>query len=282
MIMKESINQVKKEIAALQESIELIQARKEEVSKKISDKRQEINDIKAERMKDFLGPAVENLQCESDGSYFQFNKVGERSGLSGMFTVRSEFRYGGEELVKELSYYTSTCDTDAEFRRLEIIGKVASKLRSVTDEELYDFLNEGLEAKKQELNELRENRYSLDKAKNQMEKEISQHEDDITLLQLREGIDVGEKGCAWLNVGRKIESSNVFKIKITEESTSGKTATVEVTKLISGYNGDEMSYPYTFDRVKVDQLVSGTRSFLTQSKKNKERRQSKELADTAS
>jgi len=281
MIMKESINQVKKEITALQESIELVQARREELSKKIYDKRQEINDIKAERMKLFLGPAVENLQCDTDGGYFGFDRVGERSGLSGLFTIRCEFRYG-DELIKELSYYTTTCDNDAEFERLEIIGKVASKLRSVTDEELYDFLNEGLEAKKQELNELRENRYSLDKAMRQMEKEISQHEDDITLLQLREGIDVGEKACAWLNVGRKIESSNVFKIKITEESTSGKTATVEVTNLIYSYNGDEKPYPRTFDRVKVDQLVSGTRSFLTQSKKNKERRKEKELTDTAS
>ena len=281
MIMKESINQAKKEITTLQASIGLIEARREELSKEIFDKRQEINDIKSERMKLFLGPAVENLQCDTDGGYFGFDRVGERSGLSGLFTIRSEFRYGGE-LIKELSYYTTTCDNDAEFERLEIIGKVASKLRSVTDEELYDFLNEGLEAKKKELNELRENRYSLDRAKSQMEKEISQHEDDITLLQLREGINVGRNDCAWLNVGRKIETSNVFKIKITEESTSGKTATVEVTSMIYSYNGDEMSYLSTFDRVKVDQLVSGTKSFLTQSKKNKERRQEKELADTAS
>ena len=281
MIMKESIKQAKKEITALQESIELIEVRREELSKEISDKRQEINDIKSERMKLFLGPAVENLQCDTDGGYFGFDRAGERSGLSGLFTIRSEFRYGGE-IVKELSYYTTTCDNDAEFERLEIIGKVASKLRSVTDEELYDFLNEGLEAKKKELNELRENRYSLDRAKSQMEKEISQHEDDVVLMQLREGIDVGEKGCAWLNVGRKIESSNVFKIKITEESTSGKTATVEVTKLIYGYNGDRKPYTSKFTRVKVDQLVSGTQSFLTESKRNEERRQAEELADTAS
>ena len=282
MIMKESINQVKKEITTLQESIELIQARREELSERISDKRREIEGIKAERMKVFLGPAVENLQCNTDGGYFGFDQVGERSGLSGMFTIRSEFRYGGE-LVKELSYYTTTCDNDAEFKRLEIIGKVASKLRSVTDEELYDFLNEDLDTKKKELNELRENRYSLDKAKRQMEDEISKHEDDITLLQLREGIDVGEKACAWLNVGRKIETSNVYKIKITEESTSGKTATVEVTNLIYSYQGEEGPWIKVFHRVKVDQLVSGTRSFLTESKKNKERRQAeKELADTAS
>ena len=281
MIMKESIKQAKKEITALQGSIELIEVRRKELSEKIFDKRQEINEIKAERMKLFLEPAVDNLQCSTDGGYFQFDRSDERSGLSGLFTIRSEFRYGGE-LIKELSYYTTTCDNDAEFERLEIIGKVASKLRSVTDEELYDFLNEGLEAKKQELNELRENRYSLDRAKNQMEKEISQHEDDVVLMQLREGIDVGEKGCAWLNVGRKIESSNVFKIKITEESTSGKTATVEVTKLISGYNGDRKPYTSKFTRVKVDQLVSGTRRFLTESKRNEERRQAEELADTAS
>ena len=281
MIMKESINQVKKEITTLQASIGLIEARREELSKEISEKRQEINDIKSERMKLFLGPAVENLQCDTDGGYFGFDRAGERSGLSGLFTIRSEFRYGGE-LIKELSYYTTTCDNDAEFERLEIIGKVASKLRSVTDEELYDFLNEGLEAKKKELNELRENRYSLDRAKSQMEKEISQHEDDITLLQLREGINVGRNDCAWLNVGRKIEISNVFKIKITEESTSGKTATVEVTKLIYGYNGDRKPYTSKFTRVKVDQLVSGTQSFLTESKRNEERRQAEELADTAS
>src|SRR6056300_271133 len=164
MIMKESINQAKKEITALQESIKLVQAKREEISKEISVKRQELTDIKAERMKFFLGSAVDQLQCESDGGYFQFDKVGKRSGLSGMFTIRSEFRYGGD-IVKELSYYTSTCDTDAEFERLEIIGKVASKLRSVTAEELYDFLNEGLEARKQTLSELRENRYTLDNVK---------------------------------------------------------------------------------------------------------------------
>lgn len=282
MIMKENINQAKKEITALQESIELIEVRRKELSEKIFDKRQEINEIKAERMKDFLGPAVENLQCETDGGYFQFNQVGERSGLSGMFTIRSEFRYGSD-LVKELSYYTSTCDTDVEFRRLEIIGKVAHMLRTATAEQLYDYINEGLEGKKQTLSELRENRYALDQAKKEMENNISQHEKDIILMHLREGINVGRKACAWLDVGRKIETSNVFKIKITEESASGKTATVEVTNLIYGYKGDENPWTRKFTRVKVDQLIKGTQSFLDQSKKNKERRQAeKELADTAS
>jgi hypothetical protein len=280
--MKESINQAKKEITTLQASIELVQARREELSKEISDKRQEINDIKSERMKVFLGPAVENLQCDTDGGYFGFDRIDERSGLSGLFTIRSEFRYGGE-LIKELSYYTTTCDNDAEFERLEIIGKVAHMLRTATAEQLYDYVNEGLEAKKLKLSELRENRYSLDKAMRQMEKEISQHEDDITLLQLREGINVGRNDCAWLNVGRKIETSNVFKIKITEESISGKTATVEVTNLIYGYKGDENPWTRKFTRVKVDQLIKGTQNFLNQSKKNKERRQAeKELADSAS
>jgi len=280
--MKENINRAKKEITALQKAIELVQAKREEVSKQISDKRQEITDIKAERMKFFLGSAVDQLQCESDGGYFQFNKVGERSGLSGMFTIRSEFRYGGD-IVKELSYYTSTCDNDDEFIRLEIIGKVASKLRSVTAEELYDFLNEGLEARKKELSELRDNRrIVLDRTIRDMEDEISQLENDIILMQLREGIDVGEKGCAWLDVGRKIETSNVFKIKITEESISGKTATVEVTNLIYGYDGDENPWTRKFTRVKVDQLIKGTQNFLNQSQKNKERRKEKELADSAS
>jgi len=282
MIMKESINQAKKDITALQESIKLVEARREELSKKISDKRQEITGIKAERMKFFLGSAVDQLQCESDGGYFQFNKIGERSGLSGMFTIRSEFRYGGD-IVKELSYYTTTCDNDDEFIRLEIIGKVASKLRSVTAEELYNYINEGLEGKKQTLSELRENRYTLDNVKREMENNISQHEDDIVLMQLREGIDVGKEACAWLDVGRKIETSNVFKIKITEESTSGKTATVEVTTLIYGFDGKENSWTKKYTRVKVDQLLRGTKNFLNQSKKNKERRQAKkELADTAS
>jgi len=282
MIMKESIKQAKKEITALQESIKLVQAKREEISKEISVKRQELTDIKAERMKFFLGSAVDQLQCESDGGYFQFDKLGKRLGLSGSFTIRSEFRYGGD-IVKELSYYTTTCDSDDEFKRLEIIGKVASKLRSVTAEELYDFLNEGLEGKKQTLSELRENRYTLDNVKREMENNISQHEDDIVLMQLREGIDVGKEACAWLDVGRKIETSNVFKIKITEESTSGKTATVEVTTLIYGFDGKENSWTKKYTRVKVDQLLRGTKNFLNQSKKNKERRQAKkELADTAS
>ena len=282
MIMKESIKQAKKEITALQESIKLVEARREELSKKISDKRQEITDIKAERMKFFLGSAVDQLQCESDGGYFQFNKVGERSGLSGMFTIRSEFRYGGD-IVKELSYYTSTCDNDDEFIRLEIIGKVASKLRSVTAEELYDFLNEGLEARKKELSELRDNRrIVLDRTIRDMEDEISQLENDIILMQLREGIDVGEKGCAWLDVGRKIETSNVFKIKITEESASGKTATVEVTTLIYTYQGTEEPWTRKYTRVKVDQLISGTKKFLRHSQRNIEARKARELADSAS
>ena len=281
MIMKESIKQAKKEITALQESIELIEVRRKELSEKIFNKRQEINEIKAERMKDFLGPAVENLQCETDGGYFQFNQPGERSGLSGMFTIRSEFRYGSD-LVKELSYYTSTCDTDAEFERLEIIGKVASKLRSVTDEELYDFLNEGLEAKKQELNELRENRTIMDRTIREMEDEISQHESDIILMHLREGINVGRKACAWLDVGRKIETNNVFKIKITEESASGKTATVEVTNLIYSYDGDEKPWTRKFTRVKIDQLIEGTQNFLRHSQNNIKVQKEKELADTAS
>jgi len=282
MIMKENINRAKKEITALQKAIKLVQARREEISKEIFEKTQEIENIKAERMKDFLGPAVEGLECKVGYGYFEFNKPGKRAGLSGLFTIRSEFKYD-QELTKELSYYTTTCDTDAEFERLEIIGKVASKLRATTAEELYDFINEGLEAKKLKLSELRENRtIVMDRTIRDMEDEISRHENDIVLMHLREGINVGRKDSAWLDVGRKIETNNVFKIKITEESASGKTATVEVTSLIYSYKGDENPWTRKYTRVKVDQLIEGTQNFLKQSKKNKERRKEKELADTAS
>ena len=282
MIMKESIKQAQKEITALRESINLIEARREEISKEIFERNQELDDIRADRMKLFLGEAVENLECKAGHGYFEFNKPGDRAGLSGLFTIRSTYRFD-MELTKELSYYTTTCDNDDEFKRLEIIGKVASKLRAITAEELYDFINEGLESKKKQLAELRESRSVMDRTKSMMENNIYQHEDDITLLQLREGIDVGKEGCAWLDVGRKIETSNVFKVKITEESASGKTATVEVTNLIYGYKGDEEPWTREVTRVKVDQLVKGTQKFLRQSQKNKERRQAeKELADTAS
>ena len=282
MIMKENIKQAQKEITALQKAIELVQARREEISKEIFEKTQEIENIKAQKMKDFLGQAVEGLECKVGYGHFEFNKPGKQVGLSGMFTIRSEFRYGGE-LVKELSYYTTTCDTDAEFERLEIIGKVASKLRATTAEELYDFINEGLEAKKKQLSELRENRtIVMDRTIREMENEISQLENDIILIQLREGIDVGKEGCAWLDVGRKIETNNVFKIKITGESASGKTATVEVTNLIYGYEGGENPWTRKFTRVKVDQLISGTKKFLRHSQNNIKVQKERELADTAS
>jgi hypothetical protein len=122
----------------------------------------------------------------------------------------------------------------------------------------------------------------MDRTIRDMEDEISQLENDIILMQLREGIDVGEKGCAWLDVGRKIETSNVFKIKITEESASGKTATVEVTTLIYTYQGTEEPWTRKYTRVKVDQLISGTKKFLRHSQRNIEARKARELADTAS
>lgn len=281
MNMKENINLAKKDITALQESIELLQGRREELSKDIFEKNQEIDNIKAERMKDFLGPAVEGLECKAGHGYFEFNKPGKRVGLSGMFTVRSSFKYD-QELTKELSYYTSTCDTDDEFERLEIIGKVAHMLRTATAEQLYDYVNEDLEKKKLELSELRENRTIMDRTIREMEDEISQHEKDIILMHLREGINVGRKACAWLDVGRKIETNNVFKIKITEESASGKTATVEVTNLIYSYDGDENPWTRKFTRVKVDQLIEGTKNFLNQSKNNIKVQKEQELADTAS
>jgi len=281
MNMRENINLAKKDITALQESIELLQGRREELSKDIFEKNQEIDNIKAERMKDFLGPAVEGLECKAGHGYFEFNKPGKRVGLSGMFTVRSSFKYD-QELTKELSYYTSTCDTDDEFERLEIIGKVAHMLRTATAEQLYDYVNQDLEKKKLELSELRENRTIMDRTIREMEDEISQHEKDIILMHLREGINVGRKACAWLDVGRKIETNNVFKIKITEESASGKTATVEVTNLIYSYDGDENPWTRKFTRVKVDQLIEGTKNFLNQSKNNIKVQKEQELADTAS
>ena len=282
MIMKENINRAKKEITALQNAIELVQAKREEISKEIFEKTQEIENIKAQKMKDFLGPAVEGLECKVGYGYFEFNKPGERAGISGMFTIRSEFKYD-QELTKELSYYTTTCDTDEEFERLEIIGKVASKLRATTAEELYDFINGGLESKKKKLSELRENRtIVMDRTIRDMEDQIAQHENDIVLMQLREGIDVGKEGCAWLDVGRKIETNNVFKIKITEESASGKTATVEVTNLIYGYEGNEQPWTREVTRVKVDQLISGTKKFLRHSQNNIKVQKERELADTAS
>ena len=293
MIMKESINQAKKEIKALQESIKLVEVRREELSKEISNKSRELTDIKAERMKFFLGSAVDQLQCESDGGYFQFNKLGKRLGLSGSFTIRSEFRYGGD-IVKELSYYTTTCDNDAEFERLEIIGKVASKLRSVTAEELYDFLNEGLEARKKELSELRDNKYALNRTRDEMEREIRQHEDDIVFLKLQEqeGIKVDdERDAASLQVGNeKIYASQAISVLIKEVSASGKTATVAVVSLHTFYDPETEKYvskPFenTYFRVKMNQLLYGVGNFVDRVEKFKQARllkEEQELADTAS
>jgi len=214
------------------------------------------------------------------GSFSFFANTQKDTGrFNALFTLYSRYNYS-REFEKSLNYYTSTCDSDFEFTRLEAVGKVAKIVKAFSAEELFDAIRVGSGELVAEDKELQDKQMALRSVSREAAKTIERLQQELVEIDLTaDGVEF-EKPFN-LMVGRKIDTYDVVKVKITKKSTSGKTCDVQVTKQGFEYDHDKQEwkkepklYNVTYDRVKTKDLIWNIQYY--------KEKQLKELAKTAS
>ena len=280
--MKDTIKNLQNEILKRQEAIALFETEIEASGSINEGIRKNIQEVKAANMREVLGCIPEGVTIkESDGRY-DFLKEGDRYG--GMFSIYSQKRSWFDETVdpvKELSYYTTTCDNDSEFERLALLGKVAEKLSSLHNQYLFNRLNDGAEDMIKMGKELDTKLMRLQDMKRRQQIEIQDLENDILLARVEEGIEVDMKDAAWFEVNNQRSWSSVCGVKIMSKSASGKTYDVQLSIVMYDYNENGAEPKSTFKKqvsVTARNFMHGLKGFLKQSNNSKEYRLKRELA----
>lgn len=202
------------EITQLEELINKVSAESFELRKSNDLKVQEVFDRHFNYFKEF------NIQVSGDSAYF---KMENEEKLKEVFSIYFYERYK-EERKLELSYYTTSTQSEFEVERLISLGKVARILRDNS----WIILKEIAEVKKLDLereNELYRIQDGYEKEKRSYQKANDERRKTEIELSLR-GEGVQFVGPIYFHLKRNYDP-RITSIKILEVSKSGKTCTVQ-------------------------------------------------------
>ena len=206
----------------------------------------------------FRGVITEDvkLECTQTGIYFKkMNEEGTyEKELFSIYLRENYFsREGREQMYRgcELSYYTTSTNSDFELERLENLGRVANLLRNFKDEVVN---------KANELAVIYEAEVSIEKCferESELERQIKIFRDEISTIKKEEkkqslfseeGLTF-EKG-AYVRMKFNFEP-RISKLKLTDISKSGKKATAVFTFA----HGDHTSREENVDVEKIVEQV---------------------------
>jgi hypothetical protein len=204
----------------------------------------------------FRGIVSEDVKVECTQSTIQFKKMNEEGTYEKeLFTIylREEYfsREGREQMYRgcELSYYTTSTNSDFELERLENLGRVANLLRNFKDEVVN---------KANELGRIYEAELKMENCfqrESELEKQISTLRNEIKTIQREE-----KKQALFSEEGLPFEKEfyiqlkanftvRVKNIKLIDIAKSGKTATAVFTYA----HGNHVSRE---ERVSIEKIVS--------------------------
>jgi hypothetical protein len=194
------------------------------------------------------------VECTQTGIYFKkMNEEGTyEKELFSIYLRETYFsREGREQMYRgcELSYYTTSTNSDFELERLENLGRVANLLRNFKDE-VVNKANELAVIYEAELK--MENSFERE---SELEKQIKVLRDEIRTIKKEEKKQalLSEEGLAFekpINVQLKANySPRISNLKLTEIAKSGKTATAIFTFSNSEHSSRE-------ERVSIEKVVS--------------------------
>jgi hypothetical protein len=243
-----------KNIETLNQEIETLLEQKQEISNEIYTCRDGFEKALTRNFsKYFRGVITEDVkvQCTQSGIYF--NKMNEEGTYEKeLFNIYLRDAYfSGEQMYRgcELSYYTTSTNSDFELQRLENLGRVAMLLRNFKQEVLNQ-ANEIAETYRTEL-KMRD----FFKKQDEVSKQISALRKEITELKKEEkkqaifseeGLSFEKESYIQLKANFTVRVKN---IKLIEIAKSGKTATAVFTY----FHGDHVSRE---ERVSIEKVVS--------------------------
>jgi hypothetical protein len=202
----------------------------------------------------FRGVITEDvkLECTQTGIYFKkMNEEGTyQKELFSIYLRETYFsREGREQMYRgcELSYYTTSTNSDFELERLENLGRVANLLRNFKDE---------IVNKANELGRIYEAELTMEKCferESEVEKQIKAFREEISTLKKEE-----KKVALFSEEGLSFEkeayirlkfnyTARVSKLKLIDVSKSGKKATAVFTYA----HGDHTSREENVDVEKI-------------------------------
>jgi hypothetical protein len=243
-----------KNIETLNQEIETLLEQKQEISNEIYACRDRFEKALTRNFsKYFRGVITEDVkvQCTQSGIYF--NKMNEEGTYEKeLFNIYLRDAYfSGEQMYRgcELSYYTTSTNSDFELQRLENLGRVAMLLRNFKQEVLNQ-ANEIAETYRTEL-KMRDFFKKQDELGNQisaLRKEITElkKEEKKQAIFSEEGLSFEKESYIQLKANFTVRVKN---IKLIEIAKSGKTATAVFTY----FHGDHVSRE---ERVSIEKVVS--------------------------
>jgi hypothetical protein len=193
------------------------------------------------------------VECTQTGIYFKkMNEEGTyEKELFSIYLRENYFsREGREQMYRgcELSYYTTSTNSDFELERLENLGRVANLLRNFKDE---------IVNKANELAVIYEAEVSMEKffeRESEVEKQIKAFRDEISTLKKEESKKAlfSEEGLSFEKeayIRLKFNyTARVNKLKLIDVSKSGKKATAVFTFAQGGHTSRE-------ENVDVEKIV---------------------------
>lgn len=173
-----------------------------------------------------------------DGNYYK-EMFGVYVGVSDILSSSPNKYF--EPRNTHISYYMTTATDEYEFNRLITLGKVAEFVRDNTDL-LVDELNEIIEKYEEELDELQAKVFDIKEKLAEAKAQKRNEEMQIMYAKAKAdgGIDVseGENGIRFWRT-QNDEIRRVINFEIIDESESGKTFTVKLTRLLSNHFNDD-------------------------------------------
>lgn len=202
------------EIAQLEGLINKVQVQRSELAESNNFKVQQVFDRHFNYFKEF------NIQVS--GSSANFRVKDEEGFLKEMFTI-SFYEGYMEERKLQLSYYSTSSQSDFEIERLISLGKVARILRDNREHILKDII-EAINSDLERGNQLYRIQDAYEKEKRSYQKANDERRKTEIELSLRgEGVTFNKD--AYIELKRNY-TVRVNSIKIAEVSKSGKTCTV--------------------------------------------------------
>jgi hypothetical protein len=243
-----------KNVETLNQEIETLLEQKQEISNEIYACRDGFEKALTRNFsKYFRGVITEDVKVQCTQSGISFNKMNEEGTYEKeLFNIYLRDAYfSGEQMYRgcELSYYTTSTNSDFELQRLENLGRVAMLLRNFKQEVLNQ-ANEIAETYRTELKmrDFFKKQDELGKQISALRKEITElkKEEKKQALFSEEGLSFEKESYIQLKANFTVRVKN---IKLIEIAKSGKTATAVFTY----FHGDHVSRE---ERVSIEKVVS--------------------------
>jgi hypothetical protein len=247
--MTNQVSVLESKIEVLQEQIQSIKKERWEVQEKFE------KSLTTSFSKYFRGIVSEDIKVYCSTSSIQFKKMNDEGTYEKeLFNIYLRERWSreaeeGRYTGAELSYYTTSTQSDFELTRLEALGKVAFVMRKCKEEiieranalaKVYhdevkqeDFYKKEYEVENQ-IGKLRNEIYAIKKGQK------------LAALFSEEGLTFEKRTTVKLKSGFE---PAVSSLKLTDIAKSGKTATA----IFTYYNGD---YTSKEERVSIEKVVA--------------------------